>query len=397
MFAESTRGTRIMTVQFRLGHNHHKVVEDFLSRSPAATSAITLDAKAARHQVHAAAVAREHGISVFYESSTERLADPGYHQDAFPAWSGVAYAVDVLAAGLLAREALVQRTLEAHPDGVTHVTAPHFYVDSERTARLNIDLAEMTRIRVDDKPTRAVLTVANRFAKQHAAEMAADYVRAGITEIELRMSPFGGEDEGLKKIRDGFAAAQAFTDAGLNVTLGQSGNLGQVAVALGHVASYSVGIGLLEHVNHSAQINRQKQAPKPRSEDDTGGGPVTGVFLNGLALTARPRVAEAMLGHSDLRTRVGCREGRCGTSVRGPLLDSRDHYLHSRDIQMRRLLDQPEGWRPTSEIDRLRSALNLREHINANYLGPDRLALRPLPTRTLNSLISDIEHERKAS
>lgn len=48
-----------MTVQFRLGHNHHKVVEDFLSRSPGATSAITLDSKAARHQSQTADVARD--------------------------------------------------------------------------------------------------------------------------------------------------------------------------------------------------------------------------------------------------------------------------------------------------------------------------------------------------
>lgn len=64
---------------------------------------------------------------------------------------------------------------------------------------------------------------------------------------------------------------------------------------------------------------------------------------------------------------------------------------------MRRLLDQPEGWRPTSEIERLRAALNLREHINANYLAPGRLAIGPLPTRTLQSLISDIELARRAS
>lgn len=255
----------------------------------------------------------------------------------------------------------------------------------------------MTRIRAGEKYVRVVLTVSNRYAKSHAAAVAAEYVRAGITDLELRLSPFGGEDESLKKIRDGFAAAQAFTDAGLRVTLGQSGNLGQVAVALGHVESYSVGIGLLEKVNHSTQINRQRQPPKPRTEENPGGGPVTGVYLNGIALTAPPKVARIMLGHSDLRTRVGCREGRCGTSVRGPLLDVRDHYLHSRDTQMRRLLDQPEGWRPTSEIDRLRAALGLREHINANYLGSDHLDLQPLKTRTLTRLISDIELARAAS
>lgn len=317
--------------------------------------------------------ARDQGISVFFEPSVERLAEPGYRLDAFPLWGGTPYSIDVLAGDLRAREAVVERTIRAHTDSVTHLTAPHVYVDSERTARLNLDLAEATRLRAKDKPTRAVLTVANKFLRRHAVELAAEYIRAGVTDMELRMSPFGGEDESLRKIRDGFAAAQAFTDAGLRVTLGQSGNLGEVAVALGHVASYSVGIGLLEHVNHSAQISRRKQRPKPRSEDDPGGGPITGVYLNGLALTARPRIAEVLLGHSDLRTRVGCRVGRCGTSVRGPLLDTRDHYLHSRDIQMRRLLDQPAGWRPTFEIEQIRAALNLREHINANYLGPDRL------------------------
>lgn len=386
-----------MTVQFRLGHNHHKVVEDFLSRSPRATSAITLDSKAARHQVHAAEAARDQGLWVFYEPSTERLSERGYGQEAFPTWAGAPYEIDVLAADLRAREALVQRTIEAHPDGVTHVTSPQFYVDNERTARLNIDLAEMTRMRAAHRPTRSVLTIANRFAKRHAAEMASEYVRAGVTDVELRLSPFGGEDESLKKIHDGFAAAQSFTDAGLRVTLGQSGNLGQVAVALGHVEAYSVGIGLLERVNHSALVSRQRQVPKLRTDEDSGGGPLTGVYLNGLALTAPPRVARTVLGHSDLRTRVGCREGRCGTNVRGPLLDTRDHYLHSRDSQMRRLLDQPEGWRPTAEIERLRAALNLREHINANFLGPDRLAIRPLPTRTLESLITDIERARRAS
>lgn len=385
-----------MTVQFRLGHNHHKVVEDFLSRTPHATAAITLDSKAGHHQGQAADAAREHGVSVFYEPSAERLAEPGYGLESFPLWVGVPYSIDDLAASMNARDVLVQRTIDAHPEGVTHVTAPHFYVQTERAARLNIDLAEITQLRAD-KPVRAVLTIANKFAGQHAAELAAEYVRAGITELELRLSPFGGEDESLKKIRDGFATAQAFTDAGLDVTLGQSGNLGQVAVALGHVRSYSVGIGQLERVDHAAQINRQKQVPKPRTDSEPGGGPQTGVYLNGLAFTAPPRMARVVLEHSDLRTRVGCREGRCGTSVRGPLLDTRDHYLHSRDIHMRHLLDQPQGWRATSEIQHLQAALNLRQHINAHYLGSGRLKIQSLPVRTLESLISDMQSARQAS
>jgi len=33
-----------------------------------------------------------------------------------------------LATSLPARSALVERTIATHPDGVTHLTAPHFYV-----------------------------------------------------------------------------------------------------------------------------------------------------------------------------------------------------------------------------------------------------------------------------
>lgn len=47
-----------------------------------------------------------------------------------------------------ARAELVGRTLDKHPSIVTHVTAPHFYLTNERTARLNIDLAERTRLAV---------------------------------------------------------------------------------------------------------------------------------------------------------------------------------------------------------------------------------------------------------
>lgn len=386
-----------MSVQFRLGRNDHRVTEDFLSRTPRATSAITLDPKAARYQAAAAEAARDHGISVFVEPCTERLTDAGFGLDAYPMWAGAPYNTDALAADPRLRLDLVARTIAAHPDVATHITAPHFFVDNDRSARLNVDLAEMTLIQAG-KPVRAVLTISNKYAGAHAAELASEYASAGITVLELRLSPFGGEDESLKKIRDGFATAQAFTDAGLSVTLGQSGNLGQVAVALGHVEAYSVGIGLLvESVNHASVVSRQKTPPKPRSKDEPGGGPVPGIYLNGIALTAPPRVAKLLLGHSDLRIRVGCREGRCGTSVRGPLVDTRDHYLHSRDSHMGRLLDQPKGWRPTSEIDRLRAAFSLREHINTNYLGSEALELPALKTRTLSSLISDIESVRSAS
>lgn len=386
-----------MSVQFQLGHVDHKVIEDFLNRSPLATSAITLHPKFAGRQERAAEAARDRGISVFFEPATERLAHGGYNMDGFPIWSGAPYDVDILSSDIDVRAALVAKTIEAHPDGVTHITAPHFFVDNVRVARLNIDLAEMTSLQVESLPTRAVLTVSNKFAKQYAEEMAGKYVQAGVAELELRLSPFGGEDQSLKQIRDGFAVAKAFTDAGLVVTLGQSGNLGEFAVALGHAQAYSVGVGLLERVNHASRIRRQKLPPRKPAEDSKGGGPVCGVYLPGLAFTAPRRIAQAILEQPDLRTHVGCREGRCATSVRGPLMDSRDHYLHSRDSQMEQLRRQPATWRANSEIQRLRSALGLREHVNAHYVGRDRPLARPLPTRTLTSLISDTEFLRRAS
>jgi len=377
-----------------MGPTDHKVVEQFLGRgSSRATSAVTLDAKAFRHQEGAAEAAKEAGSNVFYETATERLASPGYGLEKYPMFVAQPYLIDRLASSLTDRAELVERVLHVHPDYVTHATAPHFYVDSERVARLNVDLAEMTRLQTT-LPVRAVLTVANRFAHRYADQLAAEYVRAGVLDLELRLSPFGGDDESVKKIRDGFAAAQKFTDAGLTVTLGQSGNLGQVAVALGHVNSYSVGVGMLERVDHSSVVNRQKQPPRERAEDDAGGGPTAGIYLQGISSTLPRKYVERLLNHTDLRTRVGCRIGKCATSVQGPLLDRRDHYLHARDAEMDTLQRHPAGWRPTSETQRLQQVLALRQRINDHYLDRDMAKLK---VRTIESLITDIDQARQAS
>lgn len=61
---------------------------------------------------------------------------------------GQPYDTDALTRDAAARAELVGRTLDKHPSIVTHVTAPHFYLTNERTARLNIDLAERTRLAV---------------------------------------------------------------------------------------------------------------------------------------------------------------------------------------------------------------------------------------------------------
>ena len=382
-----------MSLQFRLGYNDQKVVEDFVSRKPAATSAIVLDPKSGTRQRYVAEAAASAGVDVFWDPATELLSYEGFELDKFPMWHGERYDLDKLATSLPARSALVERTIATHPDVVTHLTAPHFYVQDARSAALNADLAEAT-IRQADRPVRAVLVVGHRYAKSAASDLTELYRSAGVQQIELQMSPFGGEDESLRKIEDGFAIAQAFTDAGLHVTLGHSGNLGQVAVALGHAAAYSVGVGMLERIDHATQVNRRRKPPKERREHESGGGPRAGVYLPALAYTAPPNVAERLMQHSDLRVRIGCRLGKCGANVRGPLLDPREHYLHSRDTEMARMMEQPTGWRATSELERLRRALILRNRINRDYAAPGEPSIK---TRTLDGLIEDIERVQAAS
>lgn len=382
-----------MTVQFRLGHADHKKVEDFLvTGSHQGTGAIVLDAKAARWQSGAAEAAREADVDVLWEPATERLDAPGFNQEKYPCFNGSLYVVDDLAAQHDLRASLVDRVIAEHPSLVTMVTAPHFYVDDERTAHLNTTLAEMTSLE-QEKPVRAVLTVSNRFARTNATMLAAEYARAGIRALELRMSPFGGDDESLRKIRNAYQVLQDFTSAGITVTLGQSGTTGQVAVALGYAASYSVGIGMLERVDHKAVISRQAVKPKP-AEDGEGGGPAAGIYLPGIASTLPRRAAIALLEQTDIRGRLGCRIDRCGASIRGPLEDARGHYLHARSNDMAQLLQRPARWRATLEIERLRQAVTLRERINAHYLTD---GVSELKTRTIHGLINDLTEHRQAS
>jgi hypothetical protein len=199
----------------------------------------------------------------------------------------------------------------------------------------------------------------------------------------------------VRKIRSAFGLLDAFTDAGLTVTLGLSGNIGQTALALGHAEHYSVGIGMRERVDHAGAISRQKQPPKPPSadgEEDGGGGPTAGIYLPGPALTVSRRLGAAFLANTDIRTRVGCRLGACGSSVHGPANDPRGHYLHARAHEVDRLLAAPAPWRPGIEVDRLTRARDLRALINARYRSPDASELR---TRTLASLLEDIALERE--
>jgi hypothetical protein len=255
-------------------------------------------------------------------------------------------------------------------------------------------LAEETVQRAD-KPVRASLVIARKYAVGVAERLAAEYAQVGVRAIDLRLTPFGGEDESVSKIRSAFTIADAFMTAGVEVVLGRSGNIGQTAVALGHAAHYSVGVGMGEQVNHAAAISRQKH---PRVADDDGDdsprGALAGIYLPGPAATVGRRAGAALLDNTDIRTRIGCRLGGCAQSVRGPAGDPRDHYLHARANSMAELLTRPAPWRANAERDRLLRAVELRDLINRSYLSD---TVNPLKTRTLRSLLDDIAGEQAMS
>jgi len=380
-----------MGIQFRLGPNDHKQVEDFLSREHAGTDAITLDVKAARHQTAAAAAAVEAGLRVYWEPAAERLADVGFGLDKLPLWTGQPYDIDDLAEDQAARAALVGLTVEKHPALVTHITAPHFYVTDERTARLNVDLAERTRLAVGkDKPTRAVITVSTTALGRLGIDLAAEYAGAGISDVEIRFSPLGGDDEGIRKIRTAFGVLDQFRERDLSVALGLSGNIGRAAVAMGHADAYSVGLGMLEKVNHAQTMARYRKEPDPDKKQS--GGAAGGIYLSPLGATLSAKAARQLLSHTDIRTRVGCRIGSCRNSVTGPLDNRWAHYLHSRSNEMAETLRRPPQWRGAMEIDRLTEAIALRERVNEHYLSDD---VHKLHTRTMRSLIDEIQHEQQ--
>lgn len=380
-----------MSVEFQLGHQDHPKVEDFLSREQRGVGAISLHPKVAAHQEGAAEAAREAGIDVLYDPRTERLTHPGRTHDGIPAYAGDPYDLNRLAAFPSERSALVEVVVAAHLDLCSVVTPPYFLISDNRSAQLNLALAEETR-GATDRPVRPVLMFQSR-NKIDVEELAREYARAQFSTIDLRFTPFGGENESLRKIRSAFAIADTFRDAGLRVVLGRSGNIGQAAFALGHVDGYSVGLGEMEHISHAVDLRRQNLPPKLDETGKKKGGRWEGVYLPGLAITLSKKRAEALLGHSDIRTRLGCRIGACANSLLGPVVDHKGHYLHARAAEMAALMDSPAAWRAKAETDRLVRAKELRELINSRYRAADDPVLQ---TRTLQSLVDGIEEERSA-
>lgn len=383
-----------MTVEFRLGHQDHKKVEDFLAGRPSGVGAITLDTKARRVQLGAAEAALDAGVKVLYDSATERLVMPGFGLPDLAYADRVPYDVASLVGDADGRARLVEQVVASHPSPVTAVTPPHFYAVDQRGVDLNITLAEMT-VHATDKPVRTTLVLGRSFAHKSSGQIAGEYADAGLLDVELRLSPLGGEDESAVKIKSVFAICDAFRARGIRLTLGQSGNIGRAAVALGHADAYSVGIGMRERVDHAATLNRQqKPPPLPRADDGEGhrGVHVAGIYLPAPSMLVTRAVGRALLANTDIRTKIGCRVGSCRESIAGPGLDPRAHYLHSRADEMRVLAEHPARWRAKAETDRLLRALEMRQLINRNHSD---LLLAPLKLRTLRALLADIEREKQ--
>lgn len=373
-----------MGMVFQLGHNDHKVVADFLLRRPAGVEGITLHAKAARYQQAAAEAAVAAGAGVFFNPATERLTGPGYVLREAPYNADAPYDVDALAADPSARARLIEHVLAGHPASVTAATPPHFIVNGPRSANLNVVLAADT-LNSTDLPVRAVLLLDRRYGLKVANDLAQQYREAGITELELRLTPFGGEDESLAKITSGFHLLDTFRGAGITTILGCSGNVGRAAFAFDHADGYSVGIGVLEHVDHTGTMSQQRKPPKLDEHGKKKPAPgFQGVYLPGIAQTLTRTTATTLLAHTDIRLRLGCRLEACGTSVDGPTRDYQRHYLHARAQEMADLDRQPKPWRATAEIERLRRVLALRKLINDKYRPEGTPALR---TRTLQSIL----------
>lgn len=158
----------------------------------------------------------------------------------------------------------------------------------------------------------------------------------------------------------------------------------------------SVGVGLGEQVNHASALSRQQAPPPPLpapGEKPRPAGAVSGIYLPGIAATVSRTAGAALLAHTDIRTRVGCRTHACAFTVNNPAIDVRGHYLHARAREMADLLAQPTPWRATREIDRLQRALALRSLINTKYPLD---GVPELQTRTIQSLLDDLQLEQAA-
>jgi len=212
-----------MGVQIRVGYNDHQLLADFLANDATGVSAITIDAKLADRHRPAMEAARDAGVPVLVETLTDRLAFVGY--DPGPLDYVDSYPINPASLDTLtARAQFVESVVEPQAAiGLKTVTAPHFYADSPTDLRTNVELARLTAHEYGaDHHVRAVCAVSRSVLadSNQGREAASLYGQAGISGIELRLSPLGGPRESLQKIKATFDTLRAFGEFNVPVTLG---------------------------------------------------------------------------------------------------------------------------------------------------------------------------------
>ncbi len=377
-----------MGIEFRLGRTDHKVTEDFLATGPSGVSAVILDIRNAKRQQGVVEAARAAGLPVVLEPLTERLVEAHFAPDLLNVYGDGQLLDPSRLTSLSDRSDLVERVVDAQVGGGSFLVPPHFFVNDEAALDLNLALAGLTTQHYGQSSTRirAVLSGSRAFLCGEGVLRRAllQLKRVGVSHVDVRLSPLGGEDEGAAKIRSTFRALANVRDIGLPLTLGLQGLLGPTALALGLTDAFSVGVGYLESYSYSAMVGRQRATPNPEKPPRSAGA---GVYFPRLSVTLPRPIAELLLSDTGIRDRLACRLDSCATGIDQAAVDPRRHYLHSRTNEIQELLAYPPAWRPNAQKDHLGEALKLRRLINSNHRSED---MQPLKTRTVSVLIKEI-------
>lgn len=370
-------------IEFRVGRTDHHKVEEFLATGPDGVSGVRLDAKNLSIHQDVAVAARGIAAAVHIEPLTERFLVPGFNP------TGVAYADRfLLDIGRLMTDPgdqarFVSEVIATQVGIATAITPPHFYVEDSDQLGLNVALTRQSIALLEsDLPVRPIVAVSSTFLRQHAGEIARRYADAGVQGIELRVSPFGGDNLGPIAVRRVYEALERLRESRLHITLGMAGVVGMAALSLNLVDDIASGVAYREQFNYKSAMSSQRTS----DQRDGGGGNPARVLLPGADVLVERDVARHLYGNPEVRSNLVCRLGHCAHSMDGPIADLRTHYLHTRAQQVSDLARQPVAWRPNGLRSQLVRSLELRQQI-AHYL-PD--GGQPPKNRTVETLLAEL-------
>lgn len=258
---------------------------------------------------------------------------------------------------------------------------------------LNLGLTRQTVAEyATERPIRPLLAVGSQYLTRSATEIGDRYVQAGVTDVELRVSPLDGSDVGPQAIRRVLVSLQRLRSAGLNATLGMSGTIGYATTAIGLTTGYSSGVGYRERYDHRAAMAAQR---RPDDDDDGPRGALAGVYLAAADLLVPRRIARELYSNQAIRSDLGCRIGACATTLDGPLRDPRGHYLHARASQIATTMERPAAWRAVGVRDQLFAASHFRRRL-ATHFSADFAPKGWTLTRLVAEIDRWIGHTRSA-